>query len=122
MMPAMRTPLFLALTLMVAACSAESAPDNAAGSIKQAPTQPDIKVQPEGIVPVEDGTTETEDAKRPKKSPCPPPTAEICPDPDLQRLCNCRKGAQNVVYPCGCNKSEDTGGTTGPIIKEPSYP
>jgi hypothetical protein len=119
MMPAMRTPLLLALTLMVAACSAESAPDNAAGSVKQAPIQPDTKVQPEGIVPVEDGTTETEDAKRPKKTPCPPPTASDCEDPERQKYCSCRKGGQNVVYPCGC-KSLEPGGTTGPIIKEPS--
>jgi hypothetical protein len=117
MMPAMRTPLFLALTLMVAACSAESAPDNAAGSIKQAPTQPDIKVQPEGIVPVEDGTTETDEAKA-KKTPCPPPSASTCEDPDKeQKWCHCRKMRQNLVYPCGCMWDEP-GGTTGPIIIE----
>jgi hypothetical protein len=41
----MRTPLLIfATALVLAACSAESAPDNAAGSVKQAPVnRPSIK-------------------------------------------------------------------------------
>jgi hypothetical protein len=115
MMPSMRTPLFLAIALMIGACSAESAPDNAAGSIKQAPTQPDIKVQPEGTVPVADGTAETEEAKRTKKIPCPPPDAHDCPDdPTRTKYCTCRKAGQNVVYSCGCAPESSSGGPTAP--------
>jgi hypothetical protein len=102
MLPAMRTSVFFAIALMVGACSAESAPDNAAGSIKQAPTQPDIKIQPEGITPVNDGTTETDEArKKKKKNACPPAGVAIhkCDDPDRQMWCPCPNGDS---YPCGC--------------------
>jgi hypothetical protein len=108
MMSAMRTPLLLALIFMVAACSAESAPDNAAGSVKQ--------------VSSDENVLESEEAKKKKKKknkdPQPEPhvcniVEQTCADSSQQKWCVCN----GQRYPCGC-LSDSTGGAE-PLIKEP---
>jgi hypothetical protein len=110
----------LALAFTIMACSAESAPDNAAGSIKQAPVEADKTQVIEGI----DGTSEVdpEEGKKKKggKGPnsngprCGQVEESICPDPSKQKLCSCSSGPgnQGATYNCGCS-----GGSTGGSIE-----
>lgn len=120
--------LFLALVVM--GCSAESAPDGAAGSIKQAPLgDADIVKDGSGptITKLPDGGGEVDDRKYPKPKKIPkceePPPSVICLQGCyLSRVC--MKGAQQTSeqYTCkttpecasGSGSGGEEGGTTAP--------
>ena len=111
----------LAIAFTILGCSAESAPDNAAGSIKQAPIEADKTQVIEGISDVD-----AEEGKKKKggKVPnsngprCGQVNEEICPDPSKQKLCSCSSGPgnQGATYKCGCSGGSTTGGIKTPEI------
>jgi hypothetical protein len=109
----MRTPpFFLALAFVVSACSAESAPDNAAGSVQKAPLA-DPSVKPGGDE-VELLDELGKKKKKKKADPttngprCSSVTKDICPDSSRQKWCSCTAAFGNGgTYECGC-KEETT--------------
>lgn len=103
--------MFLSLSLLVA-CSAESAPDNAAGAVKKAPTAsptPTKEVLPEPTVEAFPELSKVDKAefsifkKDPYKAPlCGNAVSNVCEDARRQKFCMCRGAGTWGTYMCGC--------------------
>lgn len=120
------SPIILAVAFSIMACSAESAPDNAAGSIKQAPVSKkeeavhDLINGPDAEGDGKDGK-DGKGGKEPKETDGPPKcsdvTEEICPDPSRQDQKVCLAPMkQQKMYDAGCKPAPET---TPP--KEPEF-
>ena len=102
----MRNPPFiLAIALVIAACSAESAPDNAAGSVKQAPIDKSPSLKAESIdMPAAADYVEAKKVPNSNGPKCSEVTEQVCANASNQKFCSCN-GPMNQAstYKCGCN-------------------